>query len=73
MKKFLLGLIAVAAVLLPLSQSAQAHWCYYRHYYGYHRAYWDHPYWHHGYYWTGVPRSSHRGSPVMRLSEESVV
>jgi len=26
MKKFLLGLIAVAAVYLPLSQNAQAHW-----------------------------------------------
>jgi hypothetical protein len=26
MKKFLLGLIAVAAVFLPLSQNAQAHW-----------------------------------------------
>ena len=65
MKKFLLGLIAVAAVLLPLSQNAQAHWVYYRHYYhGYHYAYWHHRYWHHGYwyagswypgYWVGYP------------------
>jgi|GEM_PF-2286264 len=65
MKKFLLGLIAVAAVLLPLSQNAQAHWVYYHHYYhGYHYAYWHHRYWHHGYwyagswypgYWVGYP------------------
>ena len=65
MKKFLLGLIAVAAVLLPLSQNAQAHWVYYHHYYhGYHYAYWHHRYWHHGYwyagcwypgYWAGYP------------------
>jgi hypothetical protein len=45
MKKFLLGLIAVAAVLLPLSQNAQAHWGYYHHYYGgYHHGYWGHRY-----------------------------
>jgi hypothetical protein len=65
MRKFLLGLIAVAAVLLPLSQNAQAHWVYYHHYYhGYHYAYWHHRYWHHGYwndgcwypgYWAGYP------------------
>jgi hypothetical protein len=65
MKKFLLGLIAVAAVLLPLSQNAQAHWVYYHHYYhGYHYAYWHHRYWHNGYwndgcwypgYWAGYP------------------
>ena len=65
MKKFLLGLIAVAAVLLPLSQSAQAHWVYYHHYYhGYHYAYWHHRHWHPGYwyagcwypgYWVGYP------------------
>jgi hypothetical protein len=65
MKKFLLGLIAVAAVLLPLSQNAQAHWVYYHHYYhGYQYAYWHHRYWHHGYwyagywypgYWAGYP------------------
>ena len=65
MKKFLLGLIAVAAFLLPLSQNAQAHWVYYHHYYhGYHYAYWHHRYWHHGYwyagnwypgYWVGYP------------------
>ena len=53
MRKFLLGLIAVAAVLLPLSQSAQAHWGYYHHYYGgYHQAYWQHRYWHGG-FWNG--------------------
>ena len=30
MKKFILGLSAFVAVLLPLSQNAQAHWVYYR-------------------------------------------
>jgi hypothetical protein len=30
MKKFILDLSAVAALLLPLSQNAQAHWVYYR-------------------------------------------
>ena len=54
MRKFLLGLIAVAAVFLPLSQNAQAHWRYYhRYYYGYHHAYWNHRYWHHGYWYAG--------------------
>jgi hypothetical protein len=53
MRKFLLGLIAVAAILLPLSQNAQAHWGYYHHYYGgYHQAYWHHRYWHGG-FWNG--------------------
>jgi hypothetical protein len=32
MKKFLLGLMTVAAVLSPLSQNAKAHWGYYHHY-----------------------------------------
>ena len=61
MKKFLLGLIAVAAILLPLSQNASAHWGYYHHYhyaYGHHR-YWHHGYWYGGYwhpgYWYGYP------------------
>jgi hypothetical protein len=47
MKKFLLGLIAVAAVFLPLSQNAQAHWVHYV--YVYHHVYWHQHYWHHGY------------------------
>jgi len=42
MKKFLLGLIAVAAVFLPLSQNAQAHWVHYV--YVYHHVYWHHHY-----------------------------
>jgi hypothetical protein len=33
MKKFLLGLSAVVAFLLPLSEHAQAHWVYYYRYY----------------------------------------
>jgi hypothetical protein len=53
MKRFLLGLIAVAAVLLPLSQNAQAHWGYYHRSYGYHRTYWQHRYWHSGYRYAG--------------------
>jgi hypothetical protein len=48
MKKFLLSLVAVAVVLLPLSQNAQAHWGYYHHY-----GYWHHRYWHHGYWFAG--------------------
>jgi hypothetical protein len=55
MKKFLLGLSAVVAVLLPLSQNAQAHWVYYRKVYVYHHVYvhhrtWHHDYWHPGYW-----------------------
>jgi hypothetical protein len=57
MKKFVLGLIAVTAVLLPFSQSAQAHWGYYHYYHpyyhGYHYAYWHHRYWHRGYWYGG--------------------
>jgi hypothetical protein len=53
MNKFLLGLIAVGAVLLPLGQNAQAHWDYNHHYYRYHHAYWRHRYWHQGYWYYG--------------------
>jgi len=53
MKSYLLGLIAVAAAFLPLSQNAQADWGYYHHYYGYHHAYSQHRYWHHGYWYAG--------------------
>jgi hypothetical protein len=52
MKKFLLSLIAFAAVFFPPSQNAQAHWVVYRHVYVYHHVYWHHHYWHHG-YWSG--------------------
>jgi hypothetical protein len=48
MKKILLGLSAVVAVFLPLSQNAQAHWVVYHH------VYWHHHYWHHGYWYGGV-------------------
>jgi hypothetical protein len=50
MKKFLLALSAAVAVLLPLSQNAQAHWVVYRKVYVYHHVY--HRCWHHG-YWSG--------------------
>jgi len=53
MKKFLLGLSAVVAVLLPLSQSAQAHWVYYRKVYVYRHVYVHHQSWHHGYWHPG--------------------
>jgi hypothetical protein len=59
MKKLLLGLVAVAAVLLPMSQNAQAWGHYY--YHGYYHHYWGHPYayahhryWHGGYWYGGV-------------------
>jgi hypothetical protein len=50
MKKFLLGLSAVVAVLLPLSQNAQAHWVYYRKVYVYRHIYVHHHSWHHCYW-----------------------
>jgi hypothetical protein len=53
MRKFLLGLMAIAAALLPFSQNAQAHGSYYHHYYcGYHHAYWHDHDWHGG-FWNG--------------------
>jgi hypothetical protein len=45
MKRLILSSIAVCAVLLPLSQKAEARW-YYR--YGY-----CHRYWHHGFWYAG--------------------
>jgi hypothetical protein len=53
MKKFLLGLSAVVAVLLPLSQNAQAHWVVYRKVYVYHHVYSPHRSWHPGYWYAG--------------------
>ena len=53
MKNILLGLSAVVAVLLPLSQNAQAHWVYYRKVYVYRHVYVHHRYWHHGYWSAG--------------------
>lgn len=52
MKKFFLGLIAVAAVLLPMSQNAEAHWVGYHHYWG-HYGYVHHRYWHGGHWYGG--------------------
>jgi hypothetical protein len=54
MKKILLGLSAVLALLLPLSQNAQAHWVVYRHIYVYHHVYSNHRSWHHGYWDAGI-------------------
>jgi len=53
MKKLLLGLSAVVAVLLPLSQNAQAHWVVYRKVYVYHHVYSHHRCWHPGYWYAG--------------------
>ena len=53
MKNILLGLSAVVAVLLPLSQNAQAHWVYYPKVYVYRHVYVHHRYWHHGYWYAG--------------------
>jgi hypothetical protein len=59
MKKFLLGLVALGAVFLPLSQNAQAHWVVYRKVYVYRHVYVHHRCWHHGYFtgtgWEVVP------------------
>jgi hypothetical protein len=58
MRKFILGLVAVAAVLLPMSQNAQARWVHAYHGY-YHGGYWGHRYayhhyWHNGYWYGGI-------------------
>jgi hypothetical protein len=53
MRKFLLGLLAVLAILLPMSQSAQARWVYYHRYYPYHHIYLHRHYWHPGYWYAG--------------------
>jgi hypothetical protein len=53
MRKFLLGLIAIAAVLLPMSQNAEAHWVHYG-YWGPHYGWAHHRYWHHGYWYGGI-------------------
>jgi hypothetical protein len=54
MKTFLLSLSAVASLLLPLSQNAQAHWVYYRKVYVYHHVYWHHRHWHPGHWYAGL-------------------
>jgi hypothetical protein len=53
MKKFLLSLSAVVALLLPLSQNAQAHWVYYRKVYVYRHVYSHHRSWHPSYWYAG--------------------
>jgi hypothetical protein len=52
MKKFLLGLSAVVALLLPLSQNAQARLLYVRKIYVYRHVYPIHRCWHHGYWYA---------------------
>jgi hypothetical protein len=53
MKRLLLGLMAIAAFFLPLSQNVQAHWVVYRHIYVYHHVYWHHRSWQHGHWYAG--------------------
>ena len=60
MKKFLLGLSAVVALLLPLSQNAQAHWVVYHHVYVYRHVYVNHSHWHHGYWYSGFWHAGYR-------------
>ena len=72
MRKFLLGLIAVAAVFLPLSQNAPAHWVYYRKIYVYHHVYANHGCWHHGYWYAGSGTRV-AGSILLGQTEGTVV
>jgi len=57
MKKFLLSLSAVVALLLPLSQNAQARLLYVRKIYVYRHVYPIHRCWHHGYWYASVMAS----------------
>jgi hypothetical protein len=63
-------LIAISAVLLPLSQKAEAHW---RHYgYSYHPAYWHHRCWYHGYWYAGFWHPGfwgYYGSPTIIIED----
>jgi hypothetical protein len=71
MKKFFLGLIAVAAVLLPMSQNAEAHWVHYHGYYGHHYGYANHRYWHRGYWYGGYWHAAYWGfypAPVIVIA-----
>ena len=53
MKRLILSLIAVCAILLPLSQNAEAHW-YHRYYrYAYCHRYWQHGFWYAGWWHPG--------------------
>jgi hypothetical protein len=55
MKKLILSLIAVGAVLLPLSQKTEAYPAYYHH------PYWHHRYWHHGCWYGGFWHAGYWG------------
>jgi hypothetical protein len=71
MKKFLLGLTAVAAILLPMSQNAQAHWVHGYHYYGHPYGYAHHGYWHGGYWHGGFWHAGYWGfypAPVIVIA-----
>ena len=67
MKRLILSLIAVGAVLLPLSQKAEAHPVYY-----YHHQYWHHRHLHHGYWYAGFwqPRyCGYYGGPTVIIED----
>jgi hypothetical protein len=60
MKTLLLGALAILAVSMPLTQSAEARYWHHGYYHGYHHAYyygphryWHHAYWGHGYWYPG--------------------
>ncbi len=53
MKKTILLLLLIGAILLPLSPKAEARWVYY-HRDSYYHPYWHHRYWHHGYWYAGM-------------------
>jgi hypothetical protein len=65
MKKLILSLIAVGAVLLPLSQKAEAHPIYYHPYW--HHRFWHHSYWYGGYWHPGY--WSYYGWPIVIIED----
>jgi hypothetical protein len=71
MKKLILSLIAVSAVLLPLSQKAEARWGR-RYDYCNSQAYWHHRCWHHGYWYAGCWHPGfwdYYGSPTIIIED----
>jgi len=66
MKKLILSLIAVGAVLLPLSQKAEAHPIHYYHPYWHHR-FWHYSYWYGGYWHPGY--WSYYGWPIVIIED----
>ena len=61
MNKFLLGLVAVAAILLPISQTIQARQTYNSRYCDYHYVCGQRLRWHQGYWYGGWRRPGYCG------------